>query len=337
MNCDSIKLPGVTRAARGRSAGTRKRIGMDPSLVPKVLATIEARGYGNGRPLPTLSGVTAAISSTRTLPAWAAYLGDKSDAPSMADDFKGESCPAPSSITIMRSAVRAREALAALAAAAPGAAPPLATTGKRFRETAGTMGSISGGAASATPSTGDGRLHVLAKRPRGRPRRIPVQPGETGDIAISAAADMGEPKLMPASRAVRDRDLVARLASEYDSDEGGDADYEVESEEPSAPPLSAPQLPGSVGRGQHLPKGVTDVLVSWVIEHKKNPYPTNGALQERVAEGPAPPASLPTPRPNDRHNARREGDTESADRAGRDSNAQLLHRECERARQLELG
>jgi len=38
-----------------------------------------------------------------------------------------------------------------------------------------------------------------------------------------------------------------------------------------------PKASAATTRGQHLPQSVTDLLVAWTIEHKRSPYPTNGA------------------------------------------------------------
>lgn len=272
---------------------------MDPSMLPTVQAVIAARGYGSGaRPLPSTAAVLHAITSAfgAEAPAWVASdEGAEADssAPLGLERLVVDPDSAPSSATVMRAASGARAALTGLAAIAPGAAPPFGpiAAGKRIRE-------APAAAASGAPDSSGSRLHVLAKRPRGRPRRAlaidapaAAAAGSLGGMQVAVTGGMEGGGASGAGASTRDfGPLPPDYAAGPTFDEPGVDDLTGpaarEADDGDSDAASLPtgrltaQLPvrrgASVGRGQHLPKGVTDHLIAWVIEHKKSPYPTNG-------------------------------------------------------------
>lgn len=272
---------------------------MDPTAIPSLTSAIAARGYGTGgRALPSEESVLHAITSAfgSGAPAWT-ESGDGAEADALASsglDRFIDPDAAPSSATVMRAAAGARAALAGLAASAPGAAPPFGTVtaGKRAREAPAAAAPALG-----LPAAGDSGapLHVLAKRPRGRPRRTPaVDAPAAAAAAYFGAAAAGSAEGGGADGAgapAHDRGgLSLALLPDASFDEHGGAGAPVAAPRaaedddsdalslPTGRPSAQPPFRGgaSVGRGQHLPKAVTDLLISWVIEHKKSPYPTNG-------------------------------------------------------------
>lgn len=156
---------------------------------------------------------------------------------------------APSSATVLRTASQARLALDRLAAAVPALPVAAVAVGKRGR--AADPGLLDLLAHDESP---DGEvLHILQKKKaRGRPRRsLMAMPASVATSVGSGSDGSG-----PASSS-------SAPSRQYPSPEDEDE--------------ALPKASAATTRGQHLPQSVTDLLVAWTIEHKRSPYPTNGA------------------------------------------------------------
>ena len=255
---------------------------IDPSLISSVLATIDARGYGNYRTLPSISNVTAAVSQAMQAHLPGSFYCEPSFVVTGGTTIAADKVTAPSSITALSAAMSARKALSVLKEVSSPVVR-LSSIGKRSRTVPSLVPLL-------PASDGALRKKVRGRRPN---TEVPDSPSE-GDSAGATKVKV---------RALRDRSVLRPADSEFSevepefegegstrqSDEcsglgGGGTiesarDIDVDWEATDA----APKVKS---RGAaHLPQHVTDQLIAWVIAHKRHPYPTNGMGKVHIFGG----------------------------------------------------